>query len=197
VSSASFRPRSTASFVYDSSYYLFSTGADPCFLAPVQLPSGVKIVDMSIDACDSDATNDVYVALQVCQPPPGVCTTAGTISSFGAGGCNHFGNVATNDIDISNSDHIYFLLACNNSQSNSTKFRGVEITYKLQLSPAPAFATFSDVPTTHLYFRAIEALAASGLTAGCGGGNYCPDQNLTRGEMAKLLSNALGLSWGP
>jgi len=55
--------------------------------------------------------------------------------------------------------------------------------------------TFADVPATNLYFRAIEALAASGITSGCGGGNFCPDQPVSRGELAKFLANALGLHW--
>jgi hypothetical protein len=45
----------------------------------------------------------------------------------------------------------------------------------------------------HPYFRFIEALAAAGITSGCGAGNYCPDRNVTRGEMAVFLAKALGL----
>jgi hypothetical protein len=48
----------------------------------------------------------------------------------------------------------------------------VRVYYQLQVSPAPAVATFNDVPTGHPFFRFVEALAASGITAGCGGGNY-------------------------
>jgi hypothetical protein len=51
------------------------------------------------------------------------------------------------------------------------------------------------VPTNFLYFKAIEALAASGITGGCGSGNFCPNQNVTRGEMAAFLARALGLHW--
>jgi hypothetical protein len=36
---------------------------------------------------------------------------------------------------------------------------------------------------------------ASGITAGCGGGNYCPDAP-TRRQMAIFLAKALGLHWG-
>ncbi|HEY7370105.1 MAG TPA: S-layer homology domain-containing protein, partial [Thermoanaerobaculia bacterium] len=61
------------------------------------------------------------------------------------------------------------------------------------VSPAPAFATFLDVPTTHPYFRFVEALVDSGITAGCGGGNYCVNSPITRGEMAVFLAAALGL----
>ena len=40
----------------------------------------------------------------------------------------------------------------------------------------------------------VEALAASGVTAGCGTGtDFCPNAPLTRGQMAVFLSKALGL----
>jgi competence protein ComEC len=51
------------------------------------------------------------------------------------------------------------------------------------------------VPTNHWAFRYIEALADSGITGGCGGGNFCPDDPLNRGQMAVFLSAALGLYW--
>ena len=41
--------------------------------------------------------------------------------------------------------------------------------------------------------RNIEALAASGITSGCGGTSYCPDNPVTRGQMAAFLVRALGL----
>jgi hypothetical protein len=53
------------------------------------------------------------------------------------------------------------------------------------------------VPTGHWAFRFIEALADSGITAGCGGGSFCPDNTLTRAEMAVFLSKALGLHYAP
>jgi hypothetical protein len=62
-----------------------------------------------------------------------------------------------------------------------------------RVSDAPAVATFGDVPTSHPFFQFIEALAASGITGGCGGGNFCPDAPMTRGQMAAFLAKALGL----
>ena len=75
----------------------------------------------------------------------------------------------------------------------SVRFSGVEIWWHRAVSPAPAVATFNDVPTDHPFFQYIEALAASGITGGCGSGNYCPDAPLTRGQMAVFLAKALGL----
>ena len=52
-----------------------------------------------------------------------------------------------------------------------------------------------DVPVGAFGFKHVEALAASGITAGCGGGNFCPDREITRVEMAVFLAKALGLHW--
>ncbi len=64
-----------------------------------------------------------------------------------------------------------------------------------QVSPAPASATFGDVPTNHWAFQHVEALVDSGITSGCGSGNYCPDATVTRAQMAVFLAKALGLHW--
>lgn len=50
---------------------------------------------------------------------------------------------------------------------------------------------FSDVPSTNPFHGDIDALATSGVTAGCGGGRFCPTDNVTRQEMAAFM-NRLG-----
>jgi hypothetical protein len=76
----------------------------------------------------------------------------------------------------------------------SVALAAVRVRYRLQVSAAPAVATFpNDVPTSHVYFRFIEALAAAGITSGCAAGSFCPDAPITRGEMAVFLAAALGL----
>jgi hypothetical protein len=64
-----------------------------------------------------------------------------------------------------------------------------------QVDAPPVTATFSDVPTNHPFFQFVEALAKSGITGGCGGGKFCPDQSLTRGQMAVFLAKGLGMGW--
>ena len=77
------------------------------------------------------------------------------------------------------------------------RLRGIIASWLRQISPAPASATFSDVPTGYWAFQHVEALVASGITAGCGGGAFCPDAPLTRAQMAVFLAKALGLHWAP
>jgi hypothetical protein len=74
-------------------------------------------------------------------------------------------------------------------------YRGTWVFWQRQIAPTPASATFADVPTSHPFFNEIEQLAKSGVTLGCGGGSYCPDASVTRGQMAAFLGRALGLSW--
>ncbi len=50
---------------------------------------------------------------------------------------------------------------------------------------------FLDVPDSNAFHADISALAASGVTTGCGGGNYCPSAFVTREQMAAFM-NRLG-----
>ncbi len=79
--------------------------------------------------------------------------------------------------------------------TSELSIRHAELYYQLQISPAPGVATFADVPVGAFGFQHIEALAASGITGGCGGGNFCPNDPLTRAQMAVFLAKALGLHW--
>lgn len=58
--------------------------------------------------------------------------------------------------------------------------------------PTPTTQRFADVPPSHPFFKFIDRVAALNITAGCGGGNYCPDQPVTREQMAVFLLQALG-----
>ena len=51
---------------------------------------------------------------------------------------------------------------------------------------------FGDVPVDAWYVDEVAALAASGITQGCGDGtNFCPDRNTTRAQMATFLYRAI------
>ena len=59
--------------------------------------------------------------------------------------------------------------------------------------PAPSAPSFDDVPTDHVFFRAIEQLRSNCVTNGCGGGNYCPSRAMSRAEVAVFLARAFNL----
>jgi BACON domain-containing protein/S-layer family protein len=58
--------------------------------------------------------------------------------------------------------------------------------------PQPAQQRFADVPPSNIFYAFIEQMAVRGITLGCGGGNYCPEQPVTRGQMAAFLIRAFG-----
>jgi len=66
-------------------------------------------------------------------------------------------------------------------------------------TPPPATGTtFSDVPASAFAADFIEELARRGVTAGCGGGNFCPSSGVTRAQMAPfLLKTLLGSNYVP
>ena len=59
--------------------------------------------------------------------------------------------------------------------------------------PAASGTVFDDVPATYWAAAWIEQLAAEGITGGCGTGNYCPNNKVTRAEMAVFLVRAFDL----
>jgi hypothetical protein len=65
------------------------------------------------------------------------------------------------------------------------------------LPPACA-GIFGDVVCPSTFANWIEQLSAESITGGCGGGNYCPDNPNTRGQMAVFLVKTFGLVlYGP
>ncbi len=65
-------------------------------------------------------------------------------------------------------------------------------------TPPPCAGVFPDVPCTSNFAPWIEALAAEGVTTGCGGGNFCPDNFVTRRQMAVfLLKSKYGSTYVP
>jgi oligopeptide transport system substrate-binding protein len=52
---------------------------------------------------------------------------------------------------------------------------------------------FGDVPSNYWAAAFIKQLVTEGITSGCGNGNYCPEQPVTRAQMAVFLVRTFGL----
>ena len=70
---------------------------------------------------------------------------------------------------------------------------GATVFWRRTVSDPPLTATFGDVPLGHPAFADIEALQAAKITTGCGDSNYCPNDPVTRAQLAVFLARALGL----
>lgn len=180
---------SSTTYSYDGSVTMrYRTGGLNWFDASLSLPSGVSVIGLEVDGCDNDASENIYAFLIV-----DTTFYGGTLTS-GTPGCGYFYYDLTGaNIVTDNYNDTYALEVSLPSTGSNLKFRAVNVYYRLNVSPAPATATFADVPTSHPFFQYVEALAASGITGGCGGGNFCPNNPVTRGQMAVFLSKALGL----
>ena len=164
-------------------------------IGAVHLPEGAQIVSMQLEACDTADDGEVLVTLRrysISSP-----TDLGSVSTGVAEipGCVFTSEDLTTPETVQNNLYRYLVRAQNDTLDGTTRIGAVRIHYRLQVSPPPADATFGDVPTSDSAFQFIEALVASGITAGCGGGNYCPDAFVTRRQMAVFLAKALGLHW--
>ena len=173
-------------------------GTGHWFIAPLTLPSGVLVTAIEVDACDTNPSQEVELFLNKCPPHeagmhPDRERRDGSRRHAGLPVLYHRRPGGRRN---ARSDELRVPPPClSQRDGTSLSLDVVRAYWQRQISPAPATATFADVPTTHPFFRVIEALAASGITTGCGGGNFCPDGVVTRQEVAKFLARALGLSY--
>ena len=164
--------------------------------APVHLPGGSLLKRIELDYCDTNV-NQAHLVLKLweCDNQWTSCNSVpGTTLESVSGGCSFVASDAVSQ-RIDNYHHGYALTVNFNAFDGTNALGGAILSYQLDVSPAPGTPTFGDVPPSDPAFQFIEALVASGITAGCAGGNYCPDAPLTRRQMAVFLAKALGLQW--
>jgi pimeloyl-ACP methyl ester carboxylesterase len=62
------------------------------------------------------------------------------------------------------------------------------------VTPAPCPpSAFNDIPASSSFCPWIKEIARQGITAGCGGGNFCPESLVLRGQMSVFLSVTFGI----
>ncbi|HEY7574406.1 MAG TPA: S-layer homology domain-containing protein [Thermoanaerobaculia bacterium] len=187
--------------------YNTNPGTDNFADVEVDVPSGAEIEFVRAWVNDTNAVHNITVFfLEVCQPMfdegDYVLTTLATMTSNGSGGDQSL--VSSTSLDSANSNSCVYKFRVrfgNNANigpgDSSLVIQKVRAQWRRTVSPAPLVATFPvDVPTTHPFFRFVEALASSGITAGTGPGTFGPDDPVTRGQMAVFLAVALGLDHG-
>ena len=196
VSALEFTPfDSSTTFSYGSGRYI--TSVSGMLSAGVHLPAGASITRMEAQACNSNPGASGSLVL-VELDSTGAAAPLATVTVGPSTNCAISPVTLTPAHTVNNANESYSLRWSQAGANDGTlRIQAARVYYKLQVSPPPGTATFTDVPTTHLFFQYVEALAAAGITSGCGGGNFCPDAAVTRGQMAVFLAKALGLHWTP
>ncbi len=168
---------------------------DGHYYATVNVPAGAVIDYIGLDtASDTDFVFGVALWLR---DRHGNTTLVSGFSAPAHGWDEDFNPTAIGFQMPTNANNVLIVDVENAPNANYQYFGFVEIWWRRAVSPAPAVASFNDVPTSHPFFQFIEALKASGITGGCQASPplYCPDAPLTRGQMAVFLAKALGLHW--
>jgi len=189
----------------------FYTTSTSSFHAVVPLPQGAILDSWRAFFYDNSAANDITVGLvkwldDTTNSPAQTNEGFGIFTSSGTPGFSNHHEVENLTIDLREPSSVgvtraqaadFYTFYVVMPADTNVEFKGVRVIWHRQVSPAPAVATFNDVPTSDPTFQYIEALAASGITAGCNTAPpmYCPDATLTRRQMAVFLSKALGLHW--
>jgi plastocyanin len=174
-------------------FHRTGSAAGEILVAGVPLPSGDQITSLEIAGCDNGA-GSLTARLYRCLDPEYTCTAIATVTASGTPACG-FSSVAVTNVTNGTVDNFAYSYAVEVQMGASQSLRAVRVFHRRRASPGPVTATFADVPTTDSRFRYVEALVAAGITGGCGGGNFCPDSPVTRGQMAVFLAVALDLFW--
>jgi hypothetical protein len=176
--------------------------ASEALRATVTLPTGAAIEYLNLYYYDADTTYNVCARLlaltgpTIMGDPPGksilaeTCTPHLEAPGYGYSALTVSETIFNNVFSGTGAQYVIEV-----DMAGDTAFKAVDLWWHRQVSPPTGVATFNDVPTGHPQFQFVEALAESAITVGCGGGNYCPDAPLTRGQMAVFLAKALGLYW--
>jgi hypothetical protein len=199
--SQAFRPSNSS--IYFTSFLGLTWPTPP----PVVAPDGVSGPVFSANIQVPEGAVIDYVVLRVCNnnmaPAPLVFGAGQDVGDFAdvsttvTGGCASTSSPLLGyQVGANAGTSFYFFINWHGGpMDGSVSWADGQVWWHRSVSPAPGSPTFGDVPPSDPAFQFIEALVASGTTAGCGGGNYCPDAPLTRRQMAVFLSKVLGLYW--
>jgi hypothetical protein len=173
---------------------MYSTSPGGVAGAVAHVPSGALLTYLELDYFDANDASDVRLNLYDCNYHGLDCQLIDLVQSSQSPGVGlAIADLTSKNYTMDANARELVLTVLTLGGDGRTVFNGAYIGYKLQISPAPPVPTFADVPPDYTYYRAIEALAKSGITGGCGNGNFCPNQFVTRGEMAAFLARALGM----
>lgn len=208
VGANEFTPRTAGpGMSYYSFFYWYPpAGASSTYDATFQLPNGANMSTLRCFFYDADGSSNISVGLwrqyfDINTGGPGN-TNLATVTTSGNSGYTDVYATPTETTFLSRSPvgsynqlNLYTLIAYMAPGNSNLQLRGCRIFYSRQISPAPATATFSDVPVGSQFFGEVEALVRSGITSGTTSTTYSPANNVTRLQMAAFFARALGLNW--
>jgi hypothetical protein len=206
IPAAAFASRNTSGTIeYSGSGYVTQTGGlSDSMWAPIFLPTGASISWLDLYSYDADAASNITATIRMWTgygtAAPPTFTDLITTASAGSSGYQYTSgwvlpaHIVNNDVRYGSGAQ-YSVVITTVPGNTNLRWKAVDIWWSRAIAPAPATASFTDVPTTAQFFREVEALAASGITQGCTATTFCPDATVTRRQMAAFLARAMGLGY--
>ncbi|HTR01736.1 MAG TPA: S-layer homology domain-containing protein [Thermoanaerobaculia bacterium] len=169
-----------------------NTNVDQHFYAPLDIPLTAVIDYIGLNSLNDGTAGAITVRL-LDRDSGGSVAAVATLACQGHNTWQTDTNPTPLGLQFVVSHGFLHFLDVEIPASPNTQFFGwVEVWWKRSVINSLT-TPFDDVSPSDPAVDFIGALAASGITSGCGGNNYCPDAPLTRRQMAVFLAKALGL----
>ena len=169
----------------------YNLTGDGWWNAPVRLPSGCRVTAIYYYYYRSAGT--VGTSFYRANSP----TSVTTLFNFNYGGpvAGHITQSAGLNVRIANGTGYYYVRFRLNDGGTSRRLWGVRILWERDIAAggSPIFLDVQD--PNYVHYAAINNMYRSGITTGCPYPYYCPNQSVTRAQMASFLARALGLYW--
>jgi S-layer homology domain len=183
--------------------YFYAPGVGPtAYVAQLTVEPGRRINEIRCAYDDVGAVNDIsFVWIRYTTNISTGATTPLIMDTFASSGAPTYGSGSLTPPPGEETMHVWdgtasvinhFIVA---TPANDLAFAGCLVFSQRQVAPASGPATFTDVPTSSPWFPYVEALVDTGVTGGCAPGLYCPNDPVTRGQMATFLAKALGMGF--
>jgi len=120
--------------------------------AGLHLPAGAAITRMELQACDTNATELGILTLAERPNSTGSGNQLAAVFASAMTGCTLVPVTLSAPHTVNNAINSYYLAwTSGNATDGTVRIQAARVFYQLQVSPPPGTATFSDVPTTHLF----------------------------------------------
>jgi hypothetical protein len=97
--------------------------------------------------------------------------------------------------EISSGNHLLKFVEHNDADPDIIDFNVDDVSLTMSGACSPACPTgFIDVPPSNAFYQYVECLACQQILGGYPDGTFRPSNNITRGQAAKILSNAAGFN---
>jgi hypothetical protein len=187
--------------------YCAAGSTDSRSVGQIILPHGVDIAAVRVWGHDISGTDNIQIQLiSSCLPDFAAAYPTLTVLSTAtsSGSPDQFSVVATGlpaGTNLIDNQSCAYRVEARHGPNDSTcntglAFSKLRIQWSRSIPVAPAVASFADVPTGAQFFAEVEALANTGITAGCTASNFCPENPVTRRQMAAFFARAFGLQPG-